>query len=71
MSEHNEQHVVETSEQIQVRREKLQALYDKGGDPWGTRFDITATTVEIEALGADKTKEELASWDSACRRQDA
>ena len=60
MSEHNEQHVVETSEQMQVRREKLQALYDKGLDPWGTRFDITATTAEIEALGEDKTKEELA-----------
>ncbi|ASS76967.1 lysine--tRNA ligase [Tumebacillus algifaecis] len=51
---------LEMSEQMQVRREKLQALYDKGIEPWGKRFDATHTSSEILAFGEEKTKEELA-----------
>lgn len=59
MSE-QQQTVVELNEQMQVRREKLQSLYDKGIEPWGERFDATHTSVEIVAFGEEKTKEELA-----------
>ncbi|KEO83081.1 lysine--tRNA ligase [Tumebacillus flagellatus] len=59
MSE-QQQTAVELNEQMQVRRDKLQALYDNGIDPWGTRFDATHTSVEIVAFGEEKSKEELA-----------
>ncbi|TCP52757.1 lysyl-tRNA synthetase class II [Tumebacillus sp. BK434] len=62
MSEEQQQSTstLEMSEQMQVRREKLQALYDKGIEPWGKRFEASHTSQEILAFGEDKTKEELA-----------
>ncbi|MCX7572016.1 lysine--tRNA ligase [Tumebacillus sp. DT12] len=50
----------ELNEQMQVRREKLEGLYEKGLDPWGARFESTHNSQEILAFGEDKTKEELA-----------
>ncbi len=38
------------SEQELVRREKLQELVDKGIDPFGQRFDVTAYSKEIRKL---------------------
>lgn len=50
----------EMNEQMRVRREKLQALYDQGIDPWGTRFEASHTSTQILEFGEPKTKEELA-----------
>lgn len=47
------------SEQELVRREKLQGLIDKGIDPFGQRFDITAYSKEIKETYGSKTHEEL------------
>ena len=47
------------SEQELVRREKLQELIDKGIDPFGQRFDVTAYSKEIKDKYGDKTHEEL------------
>ena len=47
------------SEQELVRREKLQELIDKGIDPFGQRFDITAYSKEIKETYGSKTHEEL------------
>jgi len=60
MSEQTQEQVVELNEQMLVRREKLQALYNKGLDPWGKRFDVTHTSLQIVEFGAEKEKEELA-----------
>ena len=50
------------SEQELVRREKLQELVDKGIDPFGQRFDVTAYSKEIKETYGDKTHEELEEW---------
>ena len=47
------------SEQELVRREKLQELIDKGIDPFGQKFDVTAYSKEIKEKYSDKTHEEL------------
>lgn len=47
------------SEQELVRREKLQELIDKGIDPFGQRFDVTAYSKEIKEKYGNKTHEEL------------
>ena len=47
------------SEQELVRREKLQELVDKGIDPFGQRFDVTAYSKEIKETYGDKTHEKL------------
>ena len=47
------------SEQELVRREKLQELIDKGIDPFGQRFDVTAYSQGIKDEYGDKTHEEL------------
>lgn len=47
------------SEQELVRREKLQELIDKGIDPFGQKFDVTAYSKEIKGKYGDKTHEEL------------
>ncbi len=49
----------EMTEQMQVRRDKLQDLYDKGQNPFGGRFERTHLTNEIAEKYADATKEEL------------
>ena len=47
------------SEQELVRREKLQELIDKGIDPFGQKFDVTAYSKEIKEKYGDKTHEDL------------
>lgn len=47
------------TEQEIVRRDKMQDLIDKGIDPFGSRYDRTATTKSIKEAYLDKTREEL------------
>ncbi len=47
------------TEQEIVRRNKMQDLIDKGIDPFGSRYDRTATTKSIKEAYFDKTREEL------------
>ena len=47
------------SEQELVRREKMQELIDKGIDPFGQRFDVTAYSKGIKEQYGEKTHEEL------------
>ena len=47
------------TEQEIVRRNKMQDLIDKGIDPFGSRYDRTATTNSIKEAYLDKTREEL------------
>ncbi len=47
------------TEQEIVRRNKMQDLIDKGIDPFGSRYDRTATTRSIKEAYLDKTREEL------------
>ena len=49
----------EFTEQELVRREKLDFLKEKGIDPFGQKFDITATSKDIKEEFADSTVEEL------------
>ncbi len=49
----------ELNDQIIVRREKLQALWDKGIDPFGKRFERTHLTSDLKAIFGDAAKEEL------------
>jgi lysyl-tRNA synthetase class 2 len=51
---------VEQSEQMQVRKEKMQALKEQGIDPFGKKYVRTHTTKDLEALYDGLTKEELA-----------
>ena len=51
------------TEQERVRREKMQALRDKGIDPFGSAFHPTHHSAEIFGLYGDKTKEELTEID--------
>ena len=39
----------EMNDQMQVRRQKLQELIDLGIDPFGHRFDRSATSSELKA----------------------
>ena len=47
------------TEQEIPRRNKMQDLIDKGIDPFGSRYDRTATTKSIKEAYLDKTREEL------------
>ena len=47
------------SEQELVRREKLDFLRERGIDPFGQRFDVTAFSKDIKEKYAGKTHEEL------------
>lgn len=47
------------TEQEIVRRNKMQDLIDKGIDPFGSRYDRTATSKSIKEAYLDKTREEL------------
>ena len=49
----------EMNDQMQVRRQKLQELYDLGIDPFGTRFDRTANAESLHAQWDAFSKEEL------------
>jgi lysyl-tRNA synthetase class 2 len=50
----------EQSEQMQVRREKMEALKERGVDPFGKKYVRTHVTKDLEALYEGFTKEELA-----------
>lgn len=50
---------LELTEQERVRREKMQALKDKGIDPFGSSFKPSHHSQEILLKYADKTKEDL------------
>ena len=41
----------EMNDQMQVRRQKLQELIDLGIDPFGKRFERTATASELKENG--------------------
>ena len=47
------------NEQEIVRREKMQELRNKGIDPFGSRYERTATSGMLRNLYGEKTKEEL------------
>ena len=47
------------TEQEIVRREKMQELRNKGIDPFGSRYERTATSGMLRNLYGEKTKEEL------------
>lgn len=49
----------EMNDQMQVRRQKLQELIDLGIDPFGQRFDRTASTAELHEKWDAFSKEEL------------
>lgn len=49
------------TEQELVRRQKMEDLRAKGIDPFGSRYERTATTGELKTKYGDKTKEELES----------
>ena len=50
----------EQSEQMQVRREKVDILKERGVDPFGKKYVRTHVTKDLEALYDGLTKEELA-----------
>ena len=52
------QHMEELNDQQIVRREKMAALAEQGIDPFGKRFERTATSGQLKEKYADKTKEE-------------
>ena len=49
------------SEQELVRREKLQELIDKGIDPFGQKFDVTAYSKEIKEKYGDERRTEISN----------
>ncbi|WP_243388430.1 lysine--tRNA ligase [Bacillus kexueae] len=49
----------ELNDQLQVRREKMQSLRDKGMDPFGKRYERTHQAEEVKAEYDQFTKEEL------------
>ena len=53
------EHMEELNDQQLVRREKMAALREQGIDPFGKRFERTATSGQLKEKYADKTKEEL------------
>jgi len=50
------QHMEELNDQQIVRREKMAALAEQGIDPFGKRFERTATSGQLKEKYADKTK---------------
>ncbi len=52
-------HIEELNDQQIVRREKMTVLVEQGIDPFGKRFDRTATSGQLKEKYTDKTKEEL------------
>ena len=49
----------EMNDQMQVRRQKLQELIDLGIDPFGKRFERSATASELKSQWDEFSKEEL------------
>lgn len=50
------QHIEELNDQQIVRREKMAALTEQGIDPFGKRFERTATSGQLNEKYADKSK---------------
>ena len=50
------QHMEELNDQQIVRREKMTALAEQGIDPFGKRFERTATSGQLKDKYADKQK---------------
>lgn len=50
----------EFNEHMRVRREKLSALFERGVDPFGGRFERTHLTDELHTQYGESSKEELA-----------
>lgn len=57
------EHLEELNDQELVRREKMTALAEKGIDPFGKRFERTATSGQLKQKYSDKSKEELHDLD--------
>ena len=55
----------ELNDQLQVRRDKMQALRDAGKDPFGKRFDRTHLSQEIFDAYGEYSKEELEEKNAA------
>ncbi|MGG1930842.1 OB-fold nucleic acid binding domain-containing protein, partial [Streptococcus agalactiae] len=51
------QHIEELNDQQIVRREKMAALTEQGIDPFGKRFERTATSGQLNEKYADKSKD--------------
>ena len=51
------------NDQLRVRREKLQELYDEGVDPFGSRFERTLLAQEIHDKYGDEDKDTLEEQD--------
>lgn len=49
----------ELNDQLQVRRDKMQAMQESGQDPFGSRFERTHTAAELGATYSECSKEEL------------
>lgn len=49
----------ELNDQLQVRRDKMQAMQESGRDPFGSRFERTHTAEQIKEQYNDISKEEL------------
>ncbi|WP_416829617.1 lysine--tRNA ligase [Ectobacillus polymachus] len=49
----------ELNDQLQVRREKLQNLFDSGIDPFGKRFERTHSSKQLQELYGEFSEEEL------------
>lgn len=50
----------ELNEHMRVRREKLAAYYEKGIDPFGSKFERTHSARQLHKLYGEETKESLA-----------
>ena len=46
----------EMNDQMQVRRQKLQELRDLGIDPFGQRYDRSASASELKQIGTNSQK---------------
>lgn len=55
---------IELSEQEQVRRAKMQEMFDLGLDPFGAAFERTHKASELEGLYGEFSKEELEAKES-------
>lgn len=49
----------ELNDQLQVRRDKMQAMMDNGLDPFGSRFERTHNTQELISAYGELEKEDL------------
>ncbi|MFD1708267.1 lysine--tRNA ligase [Siminovitchia sediminis] len=55
----------ELNDQLQVRRDKMKSLRERGIDPFGKRFERTALTKDLKDKFEEKTKEELEELDES------